>query len=285
MRKILLLLLMPLAVLSASAQNNDYNMVIELNNGNFVRLDANDVKYIKFEEKAATALQTFTVNGVSFKMVKVAGGTFQMGATVEQWDDAYDSEKPVHSVTLSDFYIGETEVTQGLWEAVMGSTPCFFSSNSQRPVESVSWDDCQTFIQTLNTLTGQSFRLPTEAEWEFAARGGNLSHGFKYAMSNTIGDVAWYTGNSSGVTHPVATKAPNELGLYDMSGNVWEWCQDWYGSYGSEAQTDPTGPSSGTYRVLRGGSWGENERDCRVSNRGSDGSGLRSSDNGLRLAL
>ena len=165
----------------------------------------------------------FMVNGVSFEMVRVEGGTFHMGATSEQKDEAWDREKPVHSVTLSSYYIGKTEVTQALWQAVMGSNPSNFKG-SNLPVECVCWNDCQEFIQKLNSLTGRNFRLPTEAEWEFACRGGNNSRGYKYSGSNNLGSVAWYDDNSGGQTHPVATKAPNELGIYDMSGNVWEWC-------------------------------------------------------------
>ena len=216
----------------------------------------------------------FDVNGVTFKMIKVEGGTFKMGAQKDNpngtnYDNYADSdEKPVHSVTLSDYYIGETEVTQELWESVMGSNPSYFSG-SQKPVEKVSWDDCQDFITKLNELTGKNFRLPTEAEWEYAARGGNKSKGYKYSGSNTIGDVAWYDGNSNSQTHDVKTKLPNELGIYDMSGNVWEWCQDWKGNYNSGSQTNPEGPSSGSSCVLRGGSWCwyRIARDCRVSNR------------------
>ena len=208
--------------------------------------------------------EIFTVGGVSFKMIPVEGGTFTMGATAEQGSDAYDWEKPAHEVTLSSYCIGDAEVTQALWQAVMGSNPSYFTGNLQRPVERVSWNDCQTFITKLNQLTGKTFRLPTEAEWEYAARGGNKSQGYKYAGSNTLGDVAWYDGNSSSTTHPVATKAPNELGLYDMSGNVWEWCQDWYGSYSSGAQTNPTGPTLGSARVYRGGSWYYYASSCRA---------------------
>lgn len=211
------------------------------------------------------ATQTFTVNGVSFKMVGVEGGTFTMGATSEQGtSDPYDDEYPTHSVTLSNFSIGETEVTQELWQAVMGSNPSYFKG-SNKPVEYVSWNDCQTFISRLNSLTGKNFRLPTEAEWEYAARGGNKSRGYKYAGSNTLSDVAWYSDNSSSTTHDVKGKQPNELGLYDMSGNVYEWCQDWFGTYSSSAQTNPTGPASGSYRVLRGGSCGGKASLCRVS--------------------
>ena len=208
-----------------------------------------------------------------------------MGATSEQGSDAYNNEKPVHSVTLSDYYIGETEVTQELWQAVMGINLSYFSGYPQRPVETVSWNDCQTFITKLNELTGKNFRLPTEAEWEYAARGGNKSKGYKYSGSNTIRDVAWYDGNCGSATHDVKTKQANELGIYDMSGNVWEWCQDWYGIYSSNSQTNPTGPSSGSSRVLRGGSWSGSARRCRVSFRGSHYPGNRINYSGFRLAL
>ena len=227
--------------------------------------------------------QTITVNGVSFTMIAVEGGTFQMGATSEQGGDAYDNEYPVHSVTLSDYYIGETEVTQELWEAVMGSKPSKFKG-SQRPVVQVSWNDCQEFIKKLNQLTGKNFRLPTEAEWEYAARGGNKSQGYKYSGSNTIGNVAWY-GDNSNSTHNVKIKSPNELGIYDMSGNVYEWCQDWYGSYSSGSQTNPTGPSSGSYRVYRGGGWSSSAGYCRVSYRYGGNPDFRDYSLGLRLCL
>ena len=229
--------------------------------------------------------QTFTVNGVSFTMVGVEGGTFTMGATSEQGtSDPWDDEYPTHSVTLSNFAIGETEVTQELWQAVMGSNPSYFKG-SNKPVEYVSWNDCLTFISRLNSLTGKNFRLPTEAEWEYAARGGNKSRGYKYAGSNTLSDVAWYSDNSSSTTHDVKGKQPNELGLYDMSGNVYEWCQDWFGTYSSSAQTNPTGPASGSYRVCRGGCWGYDAGRCRVSNRDYSTPTGCSSYLGLRLAL
>lgn len=228
--------------------------------------------------------ETFTVNGVSFDMILVEGGTFTMGATSEQGNDAYSDEKPVHQVTLSDYYIGETEVTQALWKAVMGTNPSHFKGDSN-PVENVSWNDCQEFIRKLNSLTGRTFRLPTEAEWEYAARGGNQSKGYKYSGSNTLSSVAWYTDNSSSKTHAVKTKSPNELGLYDMSGNVWEWCSDWYGSYQSSTQTNPQGPSSGSARVLRGCSRCDDARYCRVSFREYDSPGDRYDNCGLRLVL
>ena len=267
-------------------------------NGSIDAVDANLL--LKAIRAQGPQTQTFTVGGVSFTMVAVEGGTFTMGATAEQGSDASSNESPTHQVTLGSFSIGQTEVTQALWQAVMGSNPSYFSSsngyttNLQRPVEYVSYYDCQDFITKLNQLTGQTFRLPTEAEWEYAARGGNLSQGYKYSGSNTVGDVAWYYDNSYAVgssspdygTHTVGTKTPNELGLYDMSGNVLEWCQDWYGSYSSAAQTDPAGPTSGSSRVLRGGSWGGLDAGgCRVSYRISNHPSSRYRVIGLRLAL
>ena len=219
---------------------------------------------------------TETVKGVSMKMVYVKGGTFRMGATSEQGSDYDSDERPVHEVTLSDYYIGKFEVTQGVWKAVMGTTiyqqrnkagySNTYGVGSDYPMYYVNWNEAQEFCTRLSTLTGKKYVLPTEAQWEYAARGGGKSEGYKYSGSNTIGNVAWYSSN----THPVGTRLPNELGIYDMSGNVWEWCSDWYGSYNSAAQTDPTGPSSGSYRVLRGGSWNYNSRYCRVSYRHND---------------
>lgn len=217
-------------------------------------------------------------------MVRVEGGTFTMGATAEQGSDADSDENPAHQVTLSSFHIGKYEVTQGEWKAVMGTNPSYIKGDNL-PVENVSWDDCQEFIRKLNEMTGKNFRLPTEAEWEYAARGGNKSNGTKYAGGSDIGSVAWYDGNSGETTHPVGQKRANELGLYDMTGNVWEWCQDWYGSYSSSSQTNPTGSATGSYRVGRGGSWGINARFCRVSFRGRYSPDIRYGNLGLRLAL
>ena len=236
------------------------------------------------ELKKQVKKQTFTANGVSFTMVEVQGGTFTMGATSEQGGDAYDNERPTHQVTLSSYYIGETEVTQELWEAVMGNNPSSFKG-SNRPVEQVSWNYCQEFITKLNTMTGKCFRLPTEAEWEYAARGGSSSRGYKYSGSDNIYDVAWFEKNSNNESHPVATKLPNELGLYDMSGNVSEWCSDSYGSYSSSSQTNPTGPKSGSYRVGRGSSWDCSAEHCRLSLRTGDLPVISFNDCGLRLAL
>ena len=234
--------------------------------------------------KASYSNGTLTVNGIKYNMVWVEGGTFRMGATPEQDSDTYSDEKPVHSVTLSSYYIGKTEVTQALWKAVMGTNPSCFKGNNL-PVECVSWNDCQKFIRKLNALTGQHFRLPTEAEWEFACRGGNNSRGYKYSGSNYIDNVAWYWDNSGKKTHPVATKSPNELGIYDMSGNVWEWCSDWYDKYSSGAQTNPKGPYDGSYHVVRGGSCDYYARCCRSSHRGNGNPARRDRDHGLRLAL
>lgn len=229
---------------------------------------------------AVEGSQTFTVNGVKFTMVPVEGGTFTMGVTSEQGGYAGDK---AHQVTLSDYYIGQTEVTQALWKAVMGSNPSFFKGDNL-PVECVSWNDCQVFIQKLNQLTGKQFRLPTESEWEYAARGGRKSRGYKYAGGNNIGSVAWYNSNSRDETHTVATKQANELGVYDMSGNVWEWCSDWYDGYQSSSQSDPQRPSLGSCRVNRGGSCYCNAGDCRVSYRFFGTPDFRYNDLGLRLS-
>ena len=212
------------------------------------------------------------------EMVFVQGGAFQMGSTSGNSD-----EQPVHSVTLSNFYIGKYEVTQALWRKVViwkqqhGSTslslnPSQWTSDTLNPVEQVSWNDITLWIGHLNEMLGtNTYRLPTEAEWEYAARGGiHWNDNYTYSGSNNIDSVAWYYSNSSNQTHQRGRKQPNQLGIYDMSGNVWEWCNDWYGSYTSGAQTNPTGPASGTYRVLRGGSWDADAGGCRVSYRVND---------------
>ena len=223
-------------------------------------------------------------DGISIEMVKVEAGTFMMGATSEM-KDPYDWEKPVHQVTLTnDYYMGKYEVTQALWQAVMGNNPSHFKGENL-PVETVNWNECQEFISKLNSMTGRKFRLPTEAEWEYAARGGKKSRGYQYSGSNSISDVAWYDGNSGSKTHPVGTKQANELGIYDMSGNVYEWCSDWYGSYSSSSQTNPTGADSGSGRVNRGGSWYFNAGSCRLSCRDRITPDSRDYALGLRLVL
>ncbi len=235
----------------------------------------------------------FTVNGVNFTMIRVPAGTFMMGATEEQGSDANSWEKPVHEVTLSNSYlIGETEVTQELWLAVMGTNPSRHEGSYQKPVENVSWLDCQEFISRLNELTGLSFRLPTEAEWEFAARGGDRSKGYKYAGSDNVNDVAWYQGNTPSVgldglgsTQRVATKAPNELFLYDMSGNVDEWVWDYFDYYTSEPQINPSVSESNFGHTYRGGSWYGGANVARVSYRFFRDSTFKRGTMGLRLAL
>ena len=232
---------------------------------------------------------TFTVNDERFEMIFVEGGTFTMGCTSEQGSDCEDFEKPVHQETVSDFYMGKHEVTQKLWRAVMGANPggLYNRDCDDCPVEKVSWNDTQEFISKLNTLRERSFRLPTETEWEYAARGGKLSKGYKYSGSNNIDEVAWYRDNYqgtkygiTGTTHPAGSKKANELGLYDMSGNVWEWCSDWdsipFIVYGTPLPFR---------RVLRGGSWLGSAQGCRVSYHDCDVPGYRDECGGFRLAL
>jgi formylglycine-generating enzyme required for sulfatase activity len=226
--------------------------------------------------------------------IRVEGGTYTMGCQDGRDTDCSDSEKPPHQVTVSTFYLSKYEVTQAQWRQVMGRDPTtpYNKGCDQCPVEKVSWNDIQEFLQKLNAQTGQNYRLPTEAEWEYAARGGNKSRGYLYSGSNDIGEVAWYSanaqeGNSHGAqrtTRPVGGKKPNELGLYDMSGNVWEWCSDWYGYYENSAQQNPRSPTSGTARVLRGGSWLNNPRDCRSANRGRYAPAFSHNNIGFRLA-
>ena len=208
-----------------------------------------------------------------------------MGATAEM-KKPEDWEKPTHRVTLTnDYYIGKYEVTQALWQAVMGSNPSYLKGNNNLPVERVSWDDCQDFLSKLNRITGKTFRLPTEAEWEYAARGGNKSRGYQYSGSNNLSDVAWYDDNSGNKSHAVGTKQPNELGIYDMSGNVCEWCQDRFGKYNSSSQVNPTGANSGSGRVIRGGSWFGWVSGCRSSYRNIHEPDISDSVLGLRLVL
>ena len=249
------------------------------------------------------SIETFTVNGVSFNMVKVKGGTFKMNMEFVIWGTIVLFQDSTMTVTLPDYSIGQTEVTQALWQAVMGNNPSKFSSSNEelinvidsldldinlndlnRPVEWVSESDCETFIARLNELTGRNFRLPTEAEWEFAASGGNRGHGYQYAGSDSIDEVAWYFDNADiHMTHPVGQKKPNELGLYDMSGNVMEWCDSfetlrWY--MGARLYAE-------YIRITRGGSWSRDADYCKVSYRFGYESGTNTRSNivGLRLAM
>lgn len=225
--------------------------------------------------------ETFTVNGVSFKMIPVEGGTFTMGAA-DNDAEANNNEKPAHQVTLSSYYIGETEVTNALWNAVMGNTLNDNSEGPNCPVGKVHYAECLNFIEKLNELTGMRFRLPTEAEWEYAARGGNESRGYKYSGSDILSDVAWFLKSD---LQPVRTKAPNELGIYDMSGNAWEWCNDWYDTYDAVDQSNPTGPFSGTRRVLRGGSIDNTATICRVTFRTGIAPSGTSGSYGFRIVM
>ncbi|MDR1331409.1 MAG: formylglycine-generating enzyme family protein [Tannerella sp.] len=246
------------------------------------------------------------------EMIFVEGGSFMMGCTPEQGAYCNSNERPVHQVTVKDFYIGKCEVTQAEWESVMGENPSYFHSlrwddmvayvqriNERSgtayeipteaqwnkvalPVEGVSWNDVQEFIRRLNALTGKNYRLPTEAEWEYAARGGEASRNYKYSGASVTGESAWYGYNSGGQTHPVGVKKPNELGIHDMNGNVWEWCSDWYGRYSGCSQADPQGAQFGSQRVIRGGSW--NRITQRISIRENALPGESRSNLGFRLA-
>lgn len=244
--------------------------------GNITAADVTEIYSILLNNEPPTpsieildvdSIQTFTVNGVSFNMIGVKGGTFMIGS--EEWGNS----RPVHQVTLSSYYIGQTEVTQELWEAVMGNNPSYFnggywSNGNNRPVENVSLFDCIEFVQRLNTLTGENFKVPTNAEWEYAARGGKKSHGYIFSGSDNIDDVTWHHDNFdeqppyAGApisTKPVATKMPNELGIYDMSGNVEEWVSDRFQDYTAESQVNPTGSETSLERITRGGeiSWNQ----------------------------
>ncbi|MDR1345876.1 MAG: SUMF1/EgtB/PvdO family nonheme iron enzyme [Bacteroidales bacterium] len=221
-------------------------------------------------------------------LVPVEGGTFTMGSANSD-AEAYSTEKPAHQVTVSGFKIMKYEVTQKQWHDIMDSWPAEEPNSrdgagDNYPAYNVSWNDIQAFITKLNQKTGKKYRLPTEAEWEFAARGGIRSKGFKYSGSNNISDVAYYRDNSS-KTNPVGSKQPNELGIYDMSGNVGEWCYDWDGNYTEDTQTNPTGPATGTTKITRGGSWNNGARNCRVAYRENFGINARYSYMGFRLVL
>ncbi len=207
-----------------------------------------------------------------------------MGCTSEQGSDCNEDERPAHNVKLNDFYIGKYPVTQKLWKKVMGTNPSAFYG-PELPVESVSWEEIQLFIKELNAITGKKYRLLTEAEWEYAARGGIKGKGRKYSGDNNLGKVAWYKANSNENTNPVGTKQPNELGIYDMNGNVWEWVQDWKEHYGYSLQNNPTGPASGFNRVYRGCSWQDGDLYCRVSRRAGGSPSHSSPYLGFRLAL
>lgn len=240
-------------------------------------------------------------NGPSFEMVFVQGGTFTMGCTEDQKGKCEDDALPAHQVVLTDFYAGKYEVTQALWKAVMGTTveqQCkmagqhnVYGVGDDYPMYYIHFREATTFCENLNQILanqipeGYEFALPSEAQWEYAARGGVKDEPSMYAGGKFASDVAWYEGISEHSSHPVGQKQPNELGLYDINGNVWEWCQDWYDSYRSNAQTNPTGPSSGSYRVYRGGGWNYSASGCRVAVRYGDTPGGRNCFLGFRVVL
>ena len=230
-----------------------------------------------------------SVSGVNIKMIYVEGGTFTMGCTSEQGDDCRENEKPAHKVSLSGFYIGKYPVTNQEFEAVMGSSPSRIKGCPDCPVENVNWFEAQEFIEKLNEITGKKYRLPTEAEWEYSARGGvsatiNNRQSYKYSGSNNIDEVAWYQSSKESRINPVGLKKPNKPGIYDMSGNVWEWCSDWYGEYTPKPKTNPTGVERSRFKVLRGGSWIVTENNCRVSARHRYFPNTKTYDFGFRIA-
>ena len=233
----------------------------------------NDQRNIDNKENIVPELKTTKTK--DYDMVYVEGGTFMMGS-----DEGEADEKPVHSVTVNSFYISKYEVTQKEWISIMGNNPSYFKGDNL-PVEKVSWNDIQEFIKKLNQKTGKNYRLPTEAEWEYAARGGNKSRGYEYSGSDNIDEIAWYWNNSEEGTKPVGTKKSNELGIYDMTGNVWEWCNDWYDE--NYYRNSPSGPYIGEYRVLRGSSWNVNDDYSRSANRGRNHPNNRNGDAGFRL--
>lgn len=258
---------------------------VKLTEGTKEEITLIEETYKKQPSSSASSITIPVKDGISIEMVKVEGGTFMMGATPEM-KNSWTEERPIHQVTLTnDYYIGKYEVTQSLWCALMDNNPSYFKGDNL-PVEQVSWDDCQKFINKLNDITGRKFRLPTEAEWEYAARGGKKSRGYQYSGSNKISDVAWYSSNSEHKTQPVGLKLANELGLYDMSGNVDEWCFDRFGFYSALSQTNPLGADDGICRVYRGGSWEQTAGFCRSSDRSNYGTSKNRIYNlGFRLAL
>ena len=223
-----------------------------------------------------------TVDPFEGQLVLVKGGSFKMG---DLFGDGNREEKPVHPVTVSDFYIGKFEVTQSQWESVMGSNPSHFQGCPNCPVERVSWMDVNDFLEKLNELTGKNYRLPTEAEWEYAAKGGNKSNGYRYSGKTNINFVAWYSGNSGNKTNPVGQKEPNEIGVYDMSGNVWEWVSDWFGYFTDTPVDNPIGSENGEFKIVKGGGWFGYTGGSRVSCRGSDEPVNKRSYIGFRVAL
>ena len=261
--------------------------------GDYLYTRDEDLKYlenydgllINWNVEEVTEEQQEVIREIVSNMVRVEGGTFQMGSDDEL---AATDEQPVHSVTLSSYRINKFTVTQKQWRTLMGSDPGWNSNygvGDEFPATYVTYADCENFVKTLNTLSGLNFRLPTEAEWEYAARGGKQSQGTLYSGSDNPDEVAWHQGNAGNVLHYPGRLRPNELGLYDMSGNIWEWCGDWYGEYPADAQTNPAGPANGNRRVVRGGSFSYEASYSRVSQRNSLSPNYRSFVTGFRVAI
>lgn len=264
-------------------------IIVHKTDGSEVRFKATEVErittYSEEEEPNLPKDVTIQVGDVGLRMIYVEGGVFTMGGTDEQGEDVKAYEEPAHPVKLNSYYIGMTEVTQELWETVMGWNYAWNTESNQLPMEDVSWEDCNEFAEVLSERTGKKFRLPTEAEWEYAARGGIKSGNHKYSGSDNIDDVAWYGSNSDDMTHEVGTKNANELGIYDMNGNVWEWCHDWYGEYSTSSYDNPTGPKTGDFRIYRGGSYKEKAEYNRTSNRSFNRPDFRYGNIGLRVVM
>ena len=256
---------------------------IHLNEERFIKIEWDD-NVSRMSKRIVENVVKIKVNGVAFNMIKVDGGSFMMGAGVEQGNDFWPEEKPQHEVKLNEYLIGETPVTQELWNAIMPTNPSRYVGD-YHPVENVSWNDCQKFIKKLNNITGKKFSLPTEAQWEFAARGGKKSKKYKYSGGNSLKNVGWAISSSIRSTQNVKNKEPNELGLYDMSGNVWEWCADSYIEYSHNKTLNPIANSFGVRRVRRGGCWATSAIHCRVSSRDSQSATHKSSQQGFRLVL
>ncbi len=274
-------------ILKDPTLHNNPNVEAILTKENIVKPPSAEVKDSIRKAREAKLLPNYSerIDNIDIPMIYVEGGSFIMGCNAVNEQVCMTDELPTHGVTLDSFYIGKTEITQKQWRAVMGRNPAglFFGSCDDCPVENVSWDDIQIFLRRLNKKTGKTYRLPTEAEWEFAARGGNKSANYRYSGSNTLEDVAWSRRNSTEKTNPVATKKPNELGIYDMTGNVWEWCSDYFGRYASAMQTNPNNLRFEPLRVLRGGSWSNKEADCRIPYRNHGEPTYRYGDEGFRI--